>query len=231
MLKLVLWDLDGTLVDPAGAITGSMAKALTEHGFPVPDDATLRKFIGPPLKYSLEHYTEVSDEDYDEIITTYRKHYRSHGIASSKVYPGMRELLYTLKDYGVKQALATQKPRTLAEEVLEEFNLRELFDVVSTAPDALNADGPQNTSDKPWIIRTAISAVEDCVGEHLQEGNAVMIGDRVFDARGAAENNISSIGVSWGFGSTEELTSEFEQVAGSAVELERLIKNTLELTT
>ena len=106
----VIFDLDGTLVDPAGAITGGIAAALEAHGIEVPDEQTLKSFIGPPLAASLKALPGVTEELVPRLIEHYREGYIREGLAASVVYPGIRELLEALRAEGALLAAGGPGP-------------------------------------------------------------------------------------------------------------------------
>ena len=106
----VIFDLDGTLVDPAGGISGGIAAALRELGLAVPGRDRLNAMIGPKLSHSLVDIAGVPVEQLDEAIRIYRSHYLSTGIAQGRVYEGIRALLESYVHAGRPIAVATQKP-------------------------------------------------------------------------------------------------------------------------
>lgn len=201
---LVLFDLDGTLVDPAGAITGGISEALRAAGLPVPSDDGLRAMVGPSLVQSLTRFGRVPENRLDEVIASYRAGYRERGMADSRHYPGVVDAIGELRRHGHLLAVATQKPEWLAEELLEVQGLSGLFDSIHGSPRdervAAALDG------KSTIIAAALAAHQ---GEY---DAAIMVGDRSHDVHGAAANNLPCVAVTWGFGSVRELAE-----AGPAV--------------
>ena len=103
----VLFDLDGTLTESHPGIMHCACLALGEMGLPIPDEATLRRFIGPPLWYSYTEFCGLTPEQAEEAIVRYRKHYRDGGFLECSVYPGILPLLDDLRAAGVKLAVAT----------------------------------------------------------------------------------------------------------------------------
>ena len=71
----VLFDLDGTLLDPAGAITETIAEAIQAQGHPRPDEATLRRFVGPPASVGLERHTDLDERQRRAALAAYREAY------------------------------------------------------------------------------------------------------------------------------------------------------------
>lgn len=216
---VVLWDLDGTLLDPAGAITGGIARALTEHGHAVPED--LRRFVGPPVGWSLRAFTGVPDEQIPAVIATYRDRYRTEGLAQTRVYPGVEDLLERLHGAGVRMAVATQKPEPTAGLAVERFGLGRWFETVSgAADDAAAAPAPGRVHDKPAIIGAALHRLGVTEPDPVR---TVMVGDRRYDAEGAAAHGLDCLGVAWGFADEDELGTGFAAVAADAAELEALL--------
>ncbi|MER2138189.1 MAG: HAD hydrolase-like protein, partial [Arthrobacter sp.] len=107
---LVLFDLDGTLVDPAGSITGGIAAALRRAGLPVPSAADLQAMVGPALKDSLTRMAGVPEDQLEAVIASYRSGYRETGMAASRPYPGVADAVRSLRAEGALVAVATQKP-------------------------------------------------------------------------------------------------------------------------
>lgn len=217
-----IFDLDGTLVDPAGAITGGIAAALRDHGITVPDEQTLKSFVGPPLATSLKALPGVAEELVPKLIENYRETYIREGMASSQVYPGIRKLLESLRITDVQLAVATSKPQEQALKLLEIQGLAEFFTAVAGSdPDEVIP----HTSKGPIIA----SALEQ-LGLTAETGTypAVMIGDRKFDVEGAVRHNIPCIGVSWGYAPENELQKEGAAVVvDTAEELQEQIHHLL----
>lgn len=200
----VIFDLDGTLVDPAGGITDGIAAALTELGLGIPDKALLDAMIGPKLSHSLTGIAGVPAERLDDAIRIYREHYRATGIGQSLLYPGIRALLESFVAAGRPLAVATQKPEGIARTVLEHHGIAALFHTIrgSAADEAAAAGVP---SGKAAIVAAALA---DLANDHgVDTRQAVMVGDRAQDVAGAAANGIDCIGVGWGFAPDGELDS------------------------
>jgi phosphoglycolate phosphatase len=198
----VIFDLDGTLVDPAGGITDGIAAALTELGLGVPGQARMDAMIGPKLSHSLRDIAGVPAERLEDAIRIYRTHYRNTGIAQSRLYPGIRDLLESCVQAGRPIAVATQKPEGIAKTVLEHHGIAGLFHTIrgSAADEAASANQP---SGKAGIVAAAL---EDLAAQHGRGvKQAVMVGDRAQDVAGAAANGLECIGVGWGFAADGEL--------------------------
>lgn len=194
MYDYLLFDLDGTLTDPAEGITNSVAYALNKFGIEVEDKRTLYKFIGPPLVDAFSEYYCFSKEDSEKATAYYRETFRVKGLFENRVYDGVAAMLETLKNNGKKLIIATSKPEEFTMRILEHFDLLKYFDFVAAA----TFDESRNSKDKVITYALEQLKIEDL-------SKVVMIGDRHHDIDGANDNGIDSIGVLWGFGSRDEL--------------------------
>ena len=86
----IIFDLDGTLTDPALGITNSVIYALEKYGIPVPDRSELLKFIGPPLIDSFQEFYGLSREEAKTAVEYYREYYRAKGIFETASFPGSK---------------------------------------------------------------------------------------------------------------------------------------------
>ncbi|NUP60050.1 MAG: HAD hydrolase-like protein [Pseudarthrobacter sp.] len=192
----VIFDLDGTLVDPAGGITDGIAAALREVGLPVPGQALLESMIGPKLSDSLLNVAQVPADRLADVVRLYREYYVTIGISQSRLYPGIREVLETLTAPGRPVAVATQKPQRLARTVLAHHGIDAFFQ-------GIHGSGDDETAvegvplGKTEIIAAAL--------RDLDTQHAIMVGDRAQDVSGAIANGLDCIGVGWGFAPDGEL--------------------------
>ena len=192
--QYILFDLDGTLTDPAEGITKSVQYALKHFGIEEDDLEKLQPFIGPPLMESFMDFYGFSEEQAREAVTYYREYFRPQGIFENEVYKGIPELLEKLTDAGKTLILATSKPVVFAEQILEHFDLRQYFEVIG------GSDIEQTRAKKTEILQYIL---EECQLVDLTE--LVMVGDRKHDIIGAKQFGIDTVGVLYGYGSEEEL--------------------------
>ena len=189
----ILFDLDGTLVDPKPGLIGSVQYALEQLGHPVPPADELLWLIGPPFRVSFPKLLGSADR-VEEAISHYRERYFNGGMYDAVVYDGMPDALAALQAAGHRLIVATSKPHHYARPIVEHFGLAAHFHAVH---------GPEldGTNDhKAELIAHILRH------EGVRPETALMIGDREFDVTAAARNGLSAIGVTWGYGSTEELT-------------------------
>ncbi len=192
--EYILFDLDGTLTDPAIGITNSVKYALEKYGIEVSDNRELYKFIGPPLWESFENYYRFSTEEAKNAVEYYREYYRDKGIFENLVYDGLEDLLKTLKDKNKILIVATSKPEVFAKQILVHFNIAKYFTYVAGS----NLDGTRVK--KYEVINYALKSCNI-----IDLSKAIMIGDREHDIIGAKEVGINSIGVLFGYGDRNEL--------------------------
>lgn len=193
MLKYVLFDLDGTLTDPALGITNSIIYALEKMGREVPMRESLYSFIGPPLVQSFQSLGMTEDEA-QTALRTYREYFGVRGLFENKVYDGIPEALEKLKNDGFKLILATSKPELYAKQILEHFELDKYFTGIC------GASMDEKRVKKEDVISYALET------NHVPSADeCIMVGDRLHDIEGARKNGIPSIGVLWGYGSESEL--------------------------
>lgn len=192
--ECILFDLDGTLTDPAVGITNSIMYALKKYGIEIGDKKELYKFIGPPLWDSFENYYGFSKEEAKTAVEYYREYYRDKGIFENLVYDGFEDLLKTLKDNNRILIVATSKPKVFATQILEHFDIAKYFTFIAGS----NLDGTRVK--KGEVIKYAL---ESCNITDLSK--AIMVGDREHDIIGAKEAGICSMGVLFGYGDRNEL--------------------------
>lgn len=208
----VLFDLDGTLVDPAGAITSGIRAALRTHALPDPGEERVAALIGPPLHVGLRTLDGVQDSNIEQVIATYREHYARVGMAQSRIYPGIGPLLTRLRHTGIYLAVTTAKPEPIARQLLKVQQLDHAFDAIHGNSGEVGHHG----SSKAHIVAAAVKHA----GLDLQ--SCVVVGDRHYDLDAARANQMRSIGVRWGFAQDNELDVA-DHVVGDTAELAELL--------
>ena len=186
--SVMLWDMDGTLINSAEGVTGSARLAVAELGLPPVPEERLTEFIGPPLHWSFEHLCGLSPEDAQAAIPVYRKYYVEGGaIFKARVYDGIIEVLRRSAEMGVRHAVATNKKEDLAVRVCEHFGLMPYFTLVEGS----DAAGLRSKSDMMLECLRKLGASRE---------EALMIGDSSYDANGAEEAGIAFLPAMYGFG-------------------------------
>jgi phosphoglycolate phosphatase len=194
-IQNVLFDLDGTLVDSSHTIGMSIDFALERMAVENARDKPIESMIGRPLLDIFHHEFNMTDDQAYQAIDIYRDYYDSLNQQGTDVYESIRDVLPALQKAGYRLFVATVKPTPIADKVLKDLDLRSCFDGVSGA-----SMGPKRR-DKSSIIAHAVKTFG------LDPVQSIMIGDRDQDILGARENGMEAIGVTYGFGSREELSS------------------------
>ena len=194
MRDIILFDLDGTLTDPALGITNSILHALGKMGRDLPPRESLYRFIGPPLVPAFQEFLGMTEEEANRALVLYREYFSVHGLFENTPYDGIDAALDQLKEAGCTLVLATSKPEKFAVRILEHFGLARYFTKICGA----SMDEKRNTKDA--VIGYALDLLGNPDGSRV-----VMVGDRHHDVQGAAVLGIPTVGVLWGYGSRAEL--------------------------
>ena len=194
-MAAILLDLDGTLTDPGVGIERCLRHALSALGRE-PPHIDLARAVGPPLREVLGPWLAgAPEETLDEAIRLYRQRYATCGWFENTVYPGVLDLLEGIRARGWRATVVTSKLEPIAVRVVEHFALAPyLTGVYGSRPGELGA--------KPDLI----ARVLEC--EAIDPAEAVVVGDRLHDVRGARACGVDAIGVTYGYGSREELERE-----------------------
>ncbi|MBE5954278.1 MAG: HAD family hydrolase [Lachnospiraceae bacterium] len=217
--KYILFDLDGTITEPFKGISGGIIHALNKFGVEVPDNSTLRKFIGPPLRDSFRDFCGFTAEQAEEATVYYREYYSVRGLEENDIMPGMDDALKYLQEQGYKLYVATSKPEKFAKIILEKLGLLSYFDIVAGA----SFDGTRDK--KELVIEYLLEQIEEIYPDFNME-QTIMVGDRHFDINGAKYFSIDSVGVTFGYGDYEELSrAGATYVVDTAQELVNVIIN------
>lgn len=194
--RYIFFDLDGTLSDSAMGITKSVAFALEKFGI-YENYENLGYFVGPPLADTFKEKFKMNDNEVDMAIKYFRERFSSEGIFENKPYAGVETLLADLKKAGKKLILATSKPELFAKQIIDRYGFSDYFDFI----------GGANLDEKTMMKKSDV--MRYCV-ENLKLSNedipfCIMVGDRRYDADGARTLNIKTVGVSYGYGTEDEL--------------------------
>ena len=192
-ISVVLFDVDGTIVDSAPAVMCAFRGALSDYDLPIPDDQRLRTYVGPPLWYSFGDLG-YEGELLANLVSRYRERYQAHYL-DPEPFPGVIDLLHDLHDAGVPLATATSKQAPMALAQMEHLGLSDVFDVIAGAT-------PDPGSSKATVIREALTRLE-ALGVDISA--PVIVGDSIWDVRGAKEAGIPVIGVGWGYATEDGL--------------------------
>lgn len=192
--KYVLFDLDGTLTDSQRGIKNAIKYSLASFGITVEHDDQLHPWLGPPLADSLMKYCNFDQGKAMEGTLKFREYYNRRGYLENRVYPGIEELLRTLKRQEYRLMTATSKPEEAARRILRHFGLDQYFAYIG------GATLDESRVRKADVIRYVLET------NHITRlSEVIMVGDREHDVFGAKEIGLEVIGVLYGYGDREEL--------------------------
>lgn len=197
MNKLVIFDLDGTLLNTIDDIADNINKMLFKFGFPKRSIEELKQFVGNGarnlVKKSLPN--GVSDDKLEECLALYNDLYTKSGSPKTKLYDGMGEVLLALKERGYKLAILTNKPQPTTDEVYKKYLSEYNFDMVvgQTSGKKIKPD-PETTFE---IMKTLLCEKE----------NTYFVGDGETDVQTSLNALVTGVAVLWGFRTKEQLLS------------------------
>lgn len=206
----ILFDLDGTIIEPQQGILNSIRHAAQKMGVEIPATTEMHQFIGPPIMDSFQSKLSLNYEDAMKAVAYFRKYYQTTGIHQHQLFPYVGQLLINLKERGYNLFVATSKPTVFAKEILEGHKMDSLFTEIV----GCNLDNSR--SDKTEIIDYIVKKY------NLDISKTIMIGDTKYDIISAKNHKMKSIGVSYGHGDFIKHTPDFE--VDNCKELEILIE-------
>lgn len=183
--SLVLFDFDGTVADTRAQIVRTATTVLLGFGLAEEELGDVGRIIGPPFPLAFQEVFGLSEADAREVTRRYRELYAALGPAAWPAFPGIADLLGRLREAGRAVAVASSKRQQVLERCLDDEGLRASFDLV-------RGKQSDDATTKAQTIREATGL--------LGRGptDAVMVGDRLFDVRGALEAGLPCVGVTYG---------------------------------
>ncbi|MFM7745276.1 MAG: HAD family hydrolase [Actinomycetota bacterium] len=199
---VLFFDLDGTVADSGAGIMGAMNEVLVARGAAPLTRDDLRHIVGPPLATSYPTFfvpRGLPHDGADEFIADYRAIYTPKYVPQTPTFDGILDVLDTLgRNWHL--AIVTSKPEKQALMVLDVTQARSRFvHLVAAESD--------NEVPKARLLEQAIRDLRDVHSISVEHDQCWMIGDRHHDIDAATEVGTKGLGVLWGFGSREELTS------------------------
>lgn len=188
MKKLVIFDLDGTLLDTRRDLTECMNAMLDKFNMPKIDDEKTRRYIGYGARRFVEQSIgEKNSAMTDECLACYNKIYELSAYDNTSIYPGIGKLLTELKRRGVKTAIVSNKPQEAVNAIYKKFLSEYSFDYIYG-----HRDGDAHKPDP-----TCVNAVLNAVG--ADKADTVYVGDSEVDVETANNAGIDCVSVLWGY--------------------------------
>lgn len=203
MIKCVLFDMDGTLVNSYAGIYNSYKYALKKMNLEFEGDKFVGKVIGAPLLTVFSEYFKLDAKSALAAVTYYREYYANKGKFQASVYGGIEKSLNLLKKNNYFIGIATLKREEFAKDIVKELNLQNYFNVIS----GIDENDKLKKSD---IIKKCMDIF------NVKSEETILVGDSEYDLEGAREAKIHFLGVSYGFGFTSIDTENVDGFVHSA---------------
>lgn len=181
--KLIIFDMDGTILDSKKCIFNAIDYVCTNIGIDVIDENDKKKFLGPPIVESYSNILNLRGQQLQEAVAYHKEYTSRKGLDDYTLYPGVSDLLTRINILGVKMGIASMKPISVLTMLCNHYSLP-----ISIIHGHEN-DETKASLVKKCILDSGVSAID-----------AVLIGDMNSDKEGAAANTIDFIGVSYGYG-------------------------------
>lgn len=195
IIRAVLFDLDGTLVDSLEDLTDAVnhIRGAFSH-LPLTADAVRRK-VGKGARHLTQQVLpDASDADVDRALGLFLKYNRQHIADKSRLYPGIQEILHELAARNIRMAVVSNKNEDLSSLILQTLGIHSLFEII--------CGGDTYPERKP----SPLPLLNVAAGLGIVPDECVMVGDSINDIQAGQQANIYSIGCTWGYGSSEELS-------------------------
>jgi phosphoglycolate phosphatase len=201
-IKLVIFDLDGTLVDAYAAICSSFNYVMRKLGLKPRSSRFIRRAVGWGDANLLRPY--VSGHDLERSLRLYRGHHKLSLLKQSRLYPYVSSLLRQLKAQGCKLAVASNRPSMFSHILLKHLRIRKFFDYV------LCADKLKRGKPDPEILNKIIKR------SAFKKSQVLYVGDMVIDAQAGNRAKVKTIIVTGGSSSRAEIKKEqpFKIISG-----------------
>lgn len=215
MIKGVLFDLDGTLLDTSEGILESVEYTIHTLKHPMLPKHELLQFVGPPIQNSLITFLGLNPEEAQQGATIFRNYYKEKALYKASVYEDILSTLAYLKQKHIKIGVATYKREDYAKTLLTHFGISPYCDVIHGA-------------DNDNKLRKADIVAMCCKELRCEHSQIALIGDTVHDAEGAYKAGVKFIAVTWGFGykkeNIETISFPYMGIADSPTDIQMIIE-------
>ncbi len=169
-MALVMYDLDGTLLDTAAEITEAVNLTLQEFNHGSVTEEEVRRWIGQGTGWLMQVAWKATSgpeaQSWEAVMARFIHHYEATAGTSSTFFPHVMSTLQKAREYGVKQALVTNKERRFTDRVLQKHGLMDAFDLIICG-DSLSVKKPH-----PDVIHHCLSALDETAGSSLFVGDS-----------------------------------------------------------
>jgi phosphoglycolate phosphatase len=189
MIDLIIFDLDGTLIDSSRDLAVSTNATRAHFGLPPLSQETVNSYVGNGAAVLVRRAmgADASEERVAEALSFFMRYYREHSLEHTKLYPGVRESIEQLAATGRKLAVLTNKPEKISGDILDGLAVRQLFFRI--------VGGNTFSEKKPNPVGLLAIATE----ADVSVDRTLMVGDSSVDVQTARNAGARSCGVLWGF--------------------------------
>lgn len=200
MKKLVIFDLDGTLLNTIADLAAATNYALQSYGYPTHDTDAYRFFVGNGIDKLFERALpekEKNQENIQKIRSRFIPYYNEHNADLSRPYPGITDMLEKLQDHGILLAVASNKYQEATTKLIRQF-----FPTIRFTAVLGQREGIPSKPD-PQIIEEIAQYTQ------ASKEDIIYIGDSCVDMQTGLNAGVTTIGVSWGFRPRTELEAYY----------------------
>ena len=190
--KLVIFDLDGTILDTLEDLAASANYAMQQFGYPTRTIDEIRRFVGNGIGKLIKNCLPEDSKDFDGAIECFRQHYMQHNMDLTHPYDGVEDLLKQLKSTGVKLAVVSNKIDGAVKEIINHY-FPDVFDISVGEMEGLSR------KPDPALVNYALEKL------NVKKEDAVYIGDSEVDVMTANNSQMDLICVDYGFRSQQQL--------------------------
>lgn len=214
MIKLVIFDLDGTLLNSITDLGNACNVALKQFGYPLHDEQAYKKFVGNGIYKLVERSLPKEARNQENVLKVkaiFDAYYKAHSLDETRPYPGIELLLMKLKEKGIHCGVVTNKAHEYAVELTQKF-------FAATIEKTLGQREGIPTKPHPQGVQEMMTYFQ------VEPSECLYIGDSNVDIQTAKAAGVTSIGVLWGFREAKELENEgANYLAENVKDLEKII--------
>jgi phosphoglycolate phosphatase len=194
MIKTILFDLDGTLLNTLDDLSNSVNHALQQHGLPLREVEEIRMFVGNGVRKLVQRAVPntLDVPSTEKVFATFQEHYLQHCYDLTKPYPGILDLLCQLRKQGIRTGIVSNKWHT----AVEELNQRFFSGWIDVALGESNNMPRKPSPDMLWAAMKSLESTPE---------TTLYVGDSDVDILTAKRAAISCVSVTWGFRDAEFL--------------------------
>ena len=200
-MALVMYDLDGTLLDTAGEIALAVNATLMHYGFAVVSEAQVKNWIGHGTAWLMQQaWPEKRDveatETWKNIMQVFMQYYSQAVGSKSRPYPSVIDTLAQLKKQGIKQAIITNKEEPYTSKLLVQHNMNDFFDLV------ISGNSLPFKKPNPHVIKYCLEVLAET------KQNSLFVGDSAIDIATARNADVACWVVPYGYNAGRDIREE-----------------------